>query len=388
LVQAIFDAHQQNPKVLPHLGQTLARLVEARAEGEDAPLRSLAVRVAEHLLSLAAIPLEAVAPTDDRRPEDLMVLRGLARVSQALGGRWDEVAELCRLRLVQRAPDHWQEHYGLGLLYEARGRFEEGMVAFRCAAALGGDVEDAVTWNAALCATGAGQGDVARQIWCGMGFDVEMGRFGLPEGPFADVKVRLVAHPPAECASSPAAIPAGAGEEAWVERLSPCHGVVKSALRHDLGVDYGDVVLFGDEPAHIREAGGARVPVYAHLATLLHAGCGIYAFAGTQRRDGQVATLSRELPDDTVVHVHPTLCGPRCEACQRALATGDDVSVVRGKICAPGHLDARSLLAAVDAAIAKREGQVRVFVPGLCREAGDPHRAEVERRRMNMLEGR
>jgi hypothetical protein len=79
-----------------------------------------------------------------------------------------------------------------------------------------------------------------------LGQHIEMGRFGLPEGSYGQVKVRLAEHPLAERKAGEN--DPGLEETIWIERLSPCHGIVRSALFQDLGVDYGDVVLFDGAP--------------------------------------------------------------------------------------------------------------------------------------------
>lgn len=94
----------------------------------------------------------------------------------------------------------------------------------------------------------------------------------MPEGGYHDVKVRLAQRPLAERNSSSEPDDPGLEETVWVERLSPCHGIVRSGLYEDLGVDYGDVVLFDGAPITHHEYEGERVAVFPHLVTLKRPG--------------------------------------------------------------------------------------------------------------------
>src|SRR6185503_10454335 len=97
---------------------------------------------------------------------------------------------------------------------------------------------EAVQWNLGICATGAGHGDVALEVWKGMDLKLKIDRFGLPEGRFPSCKVRLAQRPLAERTKD--TDDPGQEETIWIERLSACHGIVRSVLYYDLGVDYGD----------------------------------------------------------------------------------------------------------------------------------------------------
>jgi len=278
----------------------------------------------------------------------------------------------------------------VGLFFKVRGRFAEGLDANQRAAAAGGDADESVQWNLGICATGAGEGATALAMWKGFGNTIELGRFGLPEGRYHSVKVRLAQRTIAERRVDEET--PGLEETIWIERLSPCHGVVQSALYQDLGVDYGDVVLFDGAPITEHKYGDETVPVFPHLATLRRCGYRILPFLGTQPRASAIADLSLKLPRDAVLYSHTEQYVVMCAACWQSQqvnhASHERVEhhVVRGKLCAPPDIPARELLAALDGAVAESPG-VHVFVPELARLAGDAARADVETRRMAMANG-
>ena len=225
-----------------------------------------------------------------------------------------------------------------------------------------------------------------------MGQKIEKGRFGLPEGGYPSTKVRLAQRPLAE--RNPASEPddPGSEETIWVERLSPCHVVIRSAVYYEeVGVDFGDVVLFDGAPITHHQYGDKTVPVFPHLATLRRSRYHIFRFAGTQRHERQIAALSEELPDDAVLYVHTEQVSFFCMSCwekpgqhHQAHAPAEN-SVVTGKLCAPQSLSAGDLLKALDGLVEKAPG-VRLLAPDLARAAGDAQRAEIEKRRMSMIE--
>jgi hypothetical protein len=168
--------------------------------------------------------------------------------------------------------------------------------------------------------------------------------------------------------------------------------VIRSALLRDLGVDYGDVVLFDGAPVTHHVYGERRVPVFPHLVTLERPGYRVFPFAGTQKVAHAITELSHALPGDAILYSHTEQLVIMCSHCWQSdtLDHGahqrDEHQLVRGKLCAPPSISPKELLRAVDAAVAAVQG-VRLFVPELCAIAGDRARAEVEVRRMKMLEG-
>jgi hypothetical protein len=381
VVRSVFDAHARDDDMLAALGCALEAAHDLRFLNAAPPSDPVFRDVAERLRERAA----AARGTD----AESTLLSGLATAARLLGRAWDRDAESAYRRLIELRPKLWQSHYDLALFFKVRGRFAEGLAANQRAAALGGD-DECVRWNLGICATGAREGAAALAVWKDLGQHVELGRFGLPEGEYPAVKVRLAAHPLAARGidyDGP-----GIEETIWIERLSPCHGIVRSALFQDLGVDYGDVVLFDGAPVMHQTHGERQVPVFPHLVTLQRSGYRTWPFVGTQPRAGGIGDLSSRLPDDAVLYSHTEqlvlLCA-QCSEGQSAHHAGHrqaEHHVVRGKLCAPPTVAPADLRAALDAAIAATAG-VRVFVPALSQLLGDDARAEVEARRVRMIEG-
>ena len=156
------------------------------------------------------------------------VLAGLATAARLVGRQRDALAEQSHLRLIELDPERSSHHYNYGLFMKTRGRFAEGLAANQEARRLAGKPVESYEWNLGICATGAGQGEVALAVWKGIGNKIEMGRFGLPEGGYPECKVRLAERPLAE--RDAATDDPGLEETIWIERLSPCHGIVRSVL--------------------------------------------------------------------------------------------------------------------------------------------------------------
>jgi hypothetical protein len=381
LVRGVVDAHIDDDELAARAGSALEGAHDIRYLNGGPPSDPLFARIAHHLRERAA----ALRGT----PSEARVLRGLATSARLLGRAWDADAEGAYRGLVDLAPTDWAEHYDLGLFFKVRGRFAEGAAANRRAAELGGADDDSVRWNLGICATGARDGATALAVWKQYGHRIELGRFGLPEGPYGQVKVRLAEHPLAERSADEN--DPGREETIWIERLSPCHGIVRSALYQDFGVDFGDVVLFDGAPITHHTYGDHRIPVFPHLVTLERGGYRILRFAGTQPKKGAIEALSEHLPGGCVLYPHTEKFVILCRHCWSDekldhLQHGqEEHHVVRGKLCAPPSVGAAELRRALDAAVT--QASVRVFVPELSELLGDHARADVEARRMAMLDG-
>src|SRR5262249_33430114 len=174
------------------------------------------------------------------------ILRGLATSARMLARQHDAIAESSHRKLTEIDPRKSEYHYNLGLFYKTRGRFEEGVAANQAAASLADEISESGEWNLRNCATGARNAVVALAGGKRMGQNIEIGRFGLPEGRYRPCKVRLAQRPLAERTAD--LDDPGEEETVWIERLSPCHGIIRSVLYGDLGVDYGDVILMDGAP--------------------------------------------------------------------------------------------------------------------------------------------
>jgi len=384
--RALAEAHPTDPEVLSNLGRAFERLHDMRYLNAAPPDDPALTKIANALNGLIQSRVAA------NRDEELALQHGLGTAARVLGRSWDQIAERSARRLIELRGT-WEDLYGLGLFYKTRGRFEEGRDANQRAFDTGGAEDESVQWNLGICATGAGDAETALKRWKSMGNKLELGRFGLPEGGYHDVKVRLAQRPLAERNPTPGFDEPGLEETVWVERLSPCHGVVRSALYQELGVDYGDVVLFDGAPITFHEYDGERVAVFPHLATLKRPGYRIWRFGGTQRHAQQIGNLSKQLLDDAVLYVHTEQFQVLCHTCWEAGQTKHDGHqdaehhVVTGKLCAPPDAMPRTLLDQLDRLVAAEAGAVQLLVPDLARDVGDEARAEVEMRRLAMIEG-
>ena len=316
------------------------------------------------------------------------ILAGLSTAARMLARQRDEIAEQSYRRLIELDPENSSYHYNLGLFLKTRGQFAEGMRANQAAARLVQEPVDSYEWNLGICATGAGEGAVALDVWKRMGQKIEMGRFDLPEGGYPQCKVRLAERPLAERDAE--SDEPGLEETIWIQRLSPCHGIVRSVLYQDLGVDYGDVVLIDGAPITYHTYGEQQIPVFPHLATLMRRNYQFFDFAGTQQEAGQLADISGELDEDAIVYSHTESFEVLCATCWRDPDVDherhdeEEKHVVTGRIAMPPHCDAVRLLREIDEGISKRE-QCSIYVPDLCEAVGLKDRAAVEQRRFNLL---
>ena len=148
-----------------------------------------------------------------------------------------------------------------------------------------------------------------------IGQKIELGRFDLPEGGYPSCKVRLAERPLSQRDAdndNP-----GLEETIWIERLSPCHGIIRSVLFYDLGVNYGDVILFDGAPITYHKYGDKQIAVFPHLATIQKNNYQFFDFAGTQSAQGELGELSSDLGKDAVVYSHTENYTNLCSTCWR-----------------------------------------------------------------------
>ncbi|NEU97284.1 prenyltransferase [Bradyrhizobium uaiense] len=329
-----------------------------------------------------------LARLHDGKPEQEQILRGLATAARMMARQNDALAGHNVRKLTEIDPQRSAYHYNLGLFYKTRGKFAEGVAANRAAASLPQEVVDSIEWNLGICATGAGNAEIALAVWKRIGQKIEPGRFGLPEGGYPACKVRLAERPLAERTAD--SDDPGKEETVWIERLSPCHGIIRSVLYGDLGVDYGDVILMDGAPITHHTYGDEQIPVFPHLATLLRRNYQFFDFAGTQETARQLADLSEELDGDAVIYSHSESFKIMCANCWRnpdidhADHETMEKHVVTGRIAAPPDLAPARLLDLIDKAIEKR-GACQLYAPDLCLAAGQPARERIDRRRFALL---
>ncbi|HWX61418.1 prenyltransferase [Bradyrhizobium sp.] len=383
LLSEVAESHDQDARIFSSLGQCLEAVRDIDDLNAPPPRNSIFLTVVEKL--------EAFARAYEGRPEQVPILRGLATSARMLARQRDALAESSFRKLTEIEPRTSAHHYNLGLFHKTRGRFAEGVTSNQIAVSLADEVTDSYEWNLGICATGAGNAAVALDVWKRMGQAIEIGRFGLPEGSYAQCKVRLAERPLAERTAD--ADDPGAEETIWIERLSPCHGVIRSVLYQKLGVDYGDVVLIDGAPITHHTYGEVQVPVFPHLATLVRRNYQLFDFAGTQHTARQLANLSPELDEDAVIYSHSESVTTMCASCWRDPALDHDhherveKHVVRGRIAAPPEMMPARLLDMIDKAIGAKGGQCQLYAPELCAAAGLAERERIDGLRFVLLTG-
>jgi hypothetical protein len=380
VLERVHAAHAADEHLLGLVGDSLDRARDIDMLNAPPPESELFATVVDNLAVLAA---KANGADHERA-----LLTGLATAARMMARQRDELAESACRRLLELEPDMSYRHYNLGLLMKTRGRFHEGMIANQRAALLAQETSEATEWNLGICATGARDGATALEVWRRMKQEIEMGRFGLPEGRYPSCKVRLAERPLAERTKDHD--DPGLEETIWIERLSPCHGIIRSVLYQRLGVDYGDVVLIDGAPITYHKYGEREVPVFPHLATLVRSKYQLFDFAGTQGEEGRIHSASEDLDRDSVIYSHSENFTVLCAGCWRDQGIdhehtqNEQKHVVRGRIAAAPDVTPSELLHQLDAAMTKRS-PCRIYTPDLCAAAGLADRAAIERRRFDML---
>lgn len=377
----IEEHHSDDIEIVGHIGFCLEEACDTVFLNRAPPEESLFGRVVETLTAAMDDPLQ-----DENRPQ---ILRGLATAARMMARQGDDVAEAAYKRLVELQPESSSAFYCLGLFLKTRGRFREGMLANLRAAELAVTPTDAMKWNIGICATGAGDGATALNVWLELGNKLAIGRFDLPDGRYPSCKVRLAERPLAE--RNAENDDPGLEETIWIERLSPCHGIVRSVLYDELGVDYGDVILIDGAPITYHRYGDDEIPVFPHLATLVRGGYQFFDFAGIQVSEGQLGDLSRGFREDIVIYSHTERMNFLCASCWRDAALNHEHNetltkhVVLGRIAAPEHISAAGLLQEIDLAVGGQDG-CALYAPALASAAGLDARAVEEERLFELLQ--
>ena len=380
VLSEVAQSHDQDFQVLSAVGGCLEAAIDINDLNAPPPNDSVFETVVEKLAGLAKVY--------EGQPEQEPVLMGLATAARMLARQHDAIAESSHRRLTEINPENSAHHYNLGLFYKTRGRFAEGVTSNQIAAGLTDEVVESTQWNLGICATGAGNAAIALDVWKRMGETIEIGRFGLPEGRYGQCKVKLAERPLAERTAE--LDDPGAEETIWIERLSPCHGIIRSVLYQRLGVDYGDVILIDGAPITHHTYGEIQVPVFPHLATVLRRNYQMFDFAGTQDAARQLADISADLDEDAVVYSHSEGFRMLCANCWRdpdvdhSQHEGVEKHVVTGRIAAPPGIAPARLLDLIDKATAKRE-RCQLYAPDLCAAAGLMARERIDRRRFALL---
>jgi tetratricopeptide (TPR) repeat protein len=304
------------------------------------------------------------------------------------------------LKLDARRGSWW---YDMGLLHKWRGRFEEGLRANQMALEHAAHRRPAL-WNLAICATGLGNGEVARRTWSELGMPVRTDPD--TDMPFVEglppMRVRVLSRPsPIDGTSG---FPTGVGFElVWVAPLSPCHGVVQSPTFRDAPIDHGDLVLWDGAPvAEHRVSGSNPLPVFPLLEILHRGDERRWPFVALEREPGATKTLEEALPPGTRLFVQQERVAHHCPVCEGgveveyeddheddhdheavsvpatvpASATVPATALTRGKIVLPAVMDLSVFREAWESAIGARA--LVAALPKLYEELGETKRAGQE----------
>jgi hypothetical protein len=136
---------------------------------------------------------------------------------------------------------------------------------------------------------------------------VTMGDDGLRRAGFDPVKVRLLEK------TADGYRP----EHVWVERLSPCHGVVLNPTMYDHGIEFSDVVLFDMAPIGEATFQGRPVPRFPLLQKLRAGAARSFKVTLTEWTAGRVEELTKSLPDGVGVYLFDEKVRWICAECIR-----------------------------------------------------------------------
>lgn len=291
-----------------------------------------------------------------------------------LGPAHDAEAQAMLEAAIRRDPrGSWLSD--LGVLHKRARRFRAALACFEKARAKLGDVRP-VLFHVALCAIATGENAVARDALVKLGFRVEgEDRPFVPDLPETEIRLSTLGTGHADAAS----LPDGAAgfERAWIQPLSPVHGVVRTPTHREALADFGDVVLVDPAPvAHVSE-GSRRRPILGVLGVLSPGDERRLRFLALEQKEGDARAIGDALPEGCVFYVHGArverLC-PRCAAGETLTKhehqPAEEHRAVYGKVIVPAAIELSAVRSALDAARAARPG-VLLAIPGLYEALGD-----------------
>jgi len=378
------------------LGIASLLIEQAARRGMDEPVVSedTPARWASHGLRSALDPLK----DPERQDPDIAgnLHASLGNALRLCGPGHDADAQEAFRRALELDGRRGSWWYDAGLLHKWRGRFTEGLRANQMALDHAAP-RRAALWNLAICATGLGDGEVARRAWSELGMPAQTDpntNMPLVEG-LPPLLVRVLSRPsPVDGTSE---LPTGVGFElVWVAPLSPCHGVVQSPTFRDAPIDYGDLVLWDGAPvAEHRISAPDSVPVFPLLEILGRGDERRWPFVALERKPDALGRLEEALPPGTRVFVQQERVMHQCPACDAGLPhEHDDGSVpvsasvsasvpasvsapvsafARGKIIVPAVVDLSSFQAAWERAVGS--SALSASLPSLYEDLGETKRA-------------
>jgi hypothetical protein len=189
------------------------------------------------------------------------------------------------------------------------------LTAFEKARAKLGELRP-LLFHVALAAVAVGEHETARGALRALGFRVEgEGRPFVPDLPETEIRLPTLGTGHASFALVPDQ--AAGFERAWIQPLSPVHGVVRTPTFREATADFGDVVLVDPAPVGHAIEGGKRRPILGVLGVLAPGDERRLRFLALEQTEGQTAALGAGLPEGCTFYLHGTrieqIC-PRCAA--------------------------------------------------------------------------
>ena len=268
-------------------------------------------------------------------------------------------------------------HWNHALLLKHLGRFEDALAALDAYASAGGERDKPFRWNTGICATGAGLGQKALDMWLAEGFKIALGADGMPEGGFPNVQVRISSR---GALGGPAVEPAAGVpgyEYGWAKPRSPCHGELRTPLVMDEPADVGDTLLWDGAPVRFKEFDGKRIATFPLLKVLRRGGYRRYRFRAEQEDAGLVAALEDALPRGAQMYVHHEEVEWLCQKCASSGASvphdheGPAARrFVAGKLAVPPGVSLGDVRERLAESLRVRPA-VKLAVPALHRDDGD-----------------
>lgn len=360
-----------------------ARAVLAR-RGDDAEIVRAALAV---LLAIAdRVPFDEPRPPGDsaqiavdearaalaRHPDDAALHAALGNALVRLGPSQDAAAIASLEEAIRREPrGEWLSD--LGVAHKRARRFLAAQIAFEKARAKLGDLRP-ILFHLALCGVANGEHDAARSALEKLGFRVEgTGRPFVPDLP--ETAVRLTTR---EAGSKTAPVEL---ERAFVQLLSPVHGVLRTPMRGDSVADFGDVLLLDPAPVASTMENGERRPVLGVLGVLAPGDERRIPFLALEQKAGEAAALGASLPEGCLWYVHGTRVESVCPRCAAGDAMqkhehlpAEEHRAVYGKLVVPASIALGEVRSAIERARSAHPG-VLLALPRLHELLGDTPQA-------------
>ena len=263
----------------------------------------------------------------------------------------------------------------LGVAHKRARRFHAALIAFEKARTKLGDARP-LLFHVALAAVATGEHAKARDALTKLGFTVEGSERPLVAG-LAETQVRLPTIGTGHAAFAALPDESAGFERAWIQPLSPVHGVVRTPTHREAIADFGDVVLVDPAPVTFSVDGAKRRPVLGVLDVLAKGDERRFRFLALEQNEGDARAIGDALPRGCTFYLHGTrverVC-PRCAAGETLTKhehlAAEEHRAAFGKLIVPAAIDLRAVRGALDAARTARPG-VLLAMPALYEAVGD-----------------